>query len=147
MQSFREMPVEQLATLGYEQIGLAWQDASKELAALKLRETLLRMLFFNRCFPEPKFGTNHFQLGQGFLLKATYPQTFKVADTPEMEKALEQFDPIIQERLIKWSPELKVGEWNKLTEDQRLLFAEHVTSKPGMPQLEILAPGDPGNKK
>ena len=130
---------------------LAWEAAVKELAAAKDAEATLRKEVLAEAFafdPEAlREGTENFELGNGYKLKAVFKISRNLNNENEaVDKVLskiEKTDPegaFIAERLVKWKPELSVSEYKKLPEKFKKLFDEVVTSKEAMPSLELVAP-------
>ena len=130
---------------------LAWEAAVKELAAAKDAEATLRKEVLAEAFafdPEAlREGTENFELGNGYKLKAVFKISRNLNNENEaVDKVLSKIEKtgpegaFIAERLVKWKPELSVSEYKKLPEKFKKLFDEVVTSKEAMPALEMVAP-------
>ena len=130
---------------------LAWEAAVKALAAAKDAEAALRKEVLAEAFafdPEAlREGTENFELGNGYKLKAVFKISRNLKNENEaVDKVLSKIEKtgpegaFIAERLVKWKPELSVSEYNKLPEKFKKLFDEVVTSKEAMPSLELVAP-------
>lgn len=130
---------------------LAWEQAVKALAAAKDAEAALRKEVLAEAFafdPEAlREGTENFELGNGYKLKAVFKISRNLNNENEaVDKVLSKIEKtgpegaFIAERLVKWKPELSVSEYKKLPEKFKKLFDEVVTSKEAMPTLEIIAP-------
>ena len=130
---------------------LAWEQAVKALAAAKDAEAALRKEVLAKAFafdPEAlREGTENFELGNGYKLKAVFKISRNLNNENEaVDKVLSKIEKtgpegaFIAERLVKWKPELSVSEYNKLPEKFKKLFDEVVTSKEAMPALELVAP-------
>jgi hypothetical protein len=146
---YRELPVEQLVQLDPLAVLAAWHEASLELAQLKIREGHLRLAAFQKNVAAPVEGTNNVPLEGGYLLKAIGKVNYKVEDTAEMRAALVALPGETPQRLLKWEPNLSVSEWKRLLDTDPVAaatVAPFITSKPGMPDLKIIAPGEAGNK-
>lgn len=120
----------------------SWNQMQTQLAALKSAEMLLRIKIFKGLFPNPVEGTNSVPLGtEGWVIRAKYPITRKpdvallTAKAAELRKA-----GIVLEDVIRTIPELAVGEYRELTDDQRHLLDQVLEIKPGSPSLEIVLP-------
>lgn len=120
----------------------SWNQMQTQLAALKSAEMLLRIKIFKGLFPNPVEGTNSVPLGtEGWVIKAKYQITRKpdvallTAKAAELRKA-----GIVLEDVIRTIPELAVGEYRELTDDQRHLLDQVLEIKPGSPSLEIVLP-------
>ena len=129
---------------------LAWEAAVKALAAAKDAEAALRKEVLAEAFafdPEAlREGTENFELGNGYKLKAVFKISRNLNNENEaVDKVLSKIEKtgpegaFIAERLVKWKPELSVTEYKKLPEKFKKLFDEVVTSKEAMPSLELVA--------
>jgi hypothetical protein len=119
----------------------SWYTMAKELKVLRAKEILLRKQIFGHAFPNPHEGTNNFDLDDGYVLKGTYSLDRSVdegAFSSLKEKLREE--AINPDKLVQWKPSLVRKEYNKLTEDQKHLFDQCLTMKPGSPSLEIVLP-------
>ena len=130
---------------------LAWEAAVKLLAAAKDAEAALRKEVLAEAFafdPEAlREGTENFELGNGYKLKAVFKISRNLNNENEaVDKVLAKIEKtgpegaFIAERLVKWKPELSVSEYKKLPEKFKKLFDEVVSSKEAMPALELVAP-------
>ena len=130
---------------------LAWEAAVKALAAAKDAEAALRKEVLAEAFafdPEAlREGTENFELGNGYKLKAVFKISRNLNNENEaVDKVLSKIEKtgpegaFIAERLVKWKPELSFTEYKKLPEKFKKLFDEVVTSKEAMPSLELVAP-------
>lgn len=130
---------------------LAWEAAVKALAAAKDAEAALRKEVLAEAFafdPEAlREGTENFELGNGYKLKAVFKISRNLNNENEaVDKVLSKIEKtgpegaFIAERLVKWKPELSVSEYKKLPEKFKKLFDEVVTSKEAIPSLELVAP-------
>ncbi len=133
---------------------LAWEAAVKALAAAKDAEAALRKEVLAEAFafdPEAlREGTENFELGNGYKLKAVFKISRNLNNENEaVDKVLSKIEKtgpegaFIAERLVKWKPELSISEYKKLPEKFKKLFDEVVTSKEAMPSLEVVAPKAP----
>lgn len=119
----------------------AWYQMSQELRTLKAKESLLRKKIFGSAFPDPKEGTNNYDLADGYVLKGQH-----VLNRDVDIGALDALKPKLREEgvnpdnLVKYKPELKKAEYNKLTQEQKQLFDQCLIIKPGSPSLEIVLP-------
>ena len=130
---------------------LAWEVAVEALAGAKHAEAALRKEVLAEAFafdPEAlREGTENFELGNGYKLKAVFKISRNLNNENEaVDKVLSKIEKtgpegqFVAERLVKWKPELSVSEYKKLPEKFKKLFDEVVTSKEAMPSLELVAP-------
>lgn len=131
---------------------LAWRDSQAQLENAKSVEMALRRAVFEIKFPDPKEGTQRFELGNGWKLKAQFPYNYKLdpekaEDTLDKIAKLSPTAAVIADRLCKWKPEVSIKEYRLLCEDKspegekaRKLLDAILTITPGSPQLEIEPP-------
>ena len=130
---------------------LAWEQAVKALAAAKDAEAALRKEVLAEAFafdPEAlREGTENFELGNGYKLKAVFKISRNLNNENEaVDKVLSKIEKtgpegaFVAERLVKWKPELSVSEYKKLPEKFKKMIDEVVTSKEATPSLELVAP-------
>ena len=135
-----EIPANTLTQEDFNQ----WSAINEQIGKLKATEMLLRIKIFKVMFPNPTEGTNSVPLTNGYELKAKYPINRKVlpdmlaAHTKDLKAA-----GIKLGDLIRLTPDLAVGEYRKLTEEQLKLFDQILEIKPGAPALEIVLPKRP----
>lgn len=117
-----------------------WDKVQAEMKALKAKEMLIRQRIYRGIFARPDEGTNKHTFDDGSLLKATRVIDRKV-EIGAMQ-ALAAKDGPFQEAginanvLIKWTPELVIKEYRKLTPAQVLIFDQALIIKDGSPSLE-----------
>jgi hypothetical protein len=118
-----------------------WFKMHEELTALKASESLLRQKIFKACFPEPKENTNKFALPDGYVLNGKLSITRKLdvdAFTALKDEFIKAgFDPY---SLIKNVPELVLSQYRTLTAEQKSVFDQALTIKPGSVSLEVVKP-------
>jgi hypothetical protein len=118
-----------------------WYKLQEELKKVKAREMLLRTKIFGYFFPNPKEGTNNFELPDGYMLKGKHTINRDV-DPGAFQAMREQFSQagIHPDTLVQWKPSLKIKEYRKLTAEQLHLFDQCLIVKPGLPDLQIGLP-------
>jgi hypothetical protein len=125
-----------------------WLRMAHELSKIKSQEFLLRSRVFKHFFPHPDEGTNTFELGAGYKLKAAYPFTREVDEgslkSKDNEFKAAGIDPSL---LVKYKPALVTAIYRTLTLEQQRLFDTILTIKPGAPSLKIDAPKGKGKDK
>lgn len=104
----------------------AWLKAKKALSRAQEAETEARKAMVAASFPNGLAeGTNTFDLGGKWKLKITGVVTRKVdeAALPAiLERIAKKFDGYDAKDLIKYTPELKVGDYKKLPDNIRKMF-------------------------
>lgn len=119
----------------------AWYEMSQQLKTLRAKEMLLRKKIFDNAFPEPKEGTNNFELADGYMLKGKYELNRDID-----QGALDALKDTLREKginpdvLVKYKPSLSIREYRQLTEEEHKLFDQCLIVKPGSPSLEIVLP-------
>lgn len=118
-----------------------WYTMADELRKLRAAEMLLRKKIFDHYFPDPKEGTNSEDLGDDFVLKGVFKYDRKI-DEGAFDALQEEFreSKIKTDTLVKTTPSLKIGPYNKLNKKNKLLFDQCLIIKPGSPSLTITKP-------
>lgn len=115
-----------------------WYEAKNALQAAQAKERLLRDQVFSEYFVDPKEGTNNVKLATGDVLTAVYPMNRKIdkAILNGLGEALR--DNLINiDEVVEYKPELRVTNYRKLTDEQRLVLDQCITMTPGSPQISI----------
>ena len=126
---------------------LEWTGNVKALARIKDLEMKQRKALFEEMFPEPKIGTQHFELGLGYKVTAVYQNEHKLDETslqlvlPEIEK-LGDKAKIELDNALKYKPSLVKKGYDSLSEDVKELFDECVVTKPKLGSLKLIEPKD-----
>lgn len=118
-----------------------WQEAKRLLDINKAVEIKLRKELFGEFFPIPEEGTNTFELPEGWKIKGGYKLERKVdeAALPAVNAQLDDLG-VAFDKLVAFKPSLVKKEWNKLSEEAKLVFDEALITKPGTPTLEVVPP-------
>lgn len=131
-----------------------WYALQERMRNDKATEAMLRSRIYAYFFPKAKAGeegtegTNNYPLndGTGAVLKAD-----RKVDRKVDEAALDAYKASSKEegsnlpklpwnKLIRYKPELAVGEYKKLTAEERTACDQVLIIKDGSPQLEIVIP-------
>lgn len=117
-------------------------------------------------FPTPNKGTQRYDLGGGYKVKLQHTLTYSLGDKDkttddglpytieqqvlDLEAAITAKypveGPLLLKRLIKWKPEISGSEYEKLDKSNEIeaavqtMISEHLTVKPGSPQLAFEEP-------
>lgn len=121
-----------------------WQaarTAAEEVKPIIEKEQALRKEVFALFFPAPIEGTNKYDLLEGWVLKGTYKIDRKVDEqaVPAVTEALRNMGVNV-DLLISYEPKLKTATYRELTAEQRGVFDQALTIKPGSPTLELVPP-------
>ncbi len=117
-----------------------WFALKGQVKALQDRESELRREIFDLAFPNaPEKGTVRVDIGFGKQLKAVAKLNYTV-DREAMAAALQSgLDPDVHERVIRYKPEVSESELFKVADPKtKQLLSSFITSKPGMPSMEIV---------
>lgn len=142
-----------------------WLDAKPVLEQAKSAEAEARATVTKTLFPEPKKGTQRYNLNSGYKVKLVYGLTYTLGDKDKVDdegkkvsiesqvRAIEEKicdlgaeAELLCERLIRWKPELSASEYEKLDSDNatqlaiRNLIDGILTVKPASPQLTFEEP-------
>lgn len=159
-----ELTPEQLRDLRLSNLMPGWQSAKDELAAIKNEEMRLRKEVTEICFPNPKKGTQRFEFANGFKLKLVHGWAYKLGDKDKIGEdgvkiaVADQVDAVLDkiaelgaegrllaQRLVKWSPELVVSEYEALGNssvglEAKALIDAILTVEPKSPTLDLEPP-------
>jgi hypothetical protein len=129
-----------------DELILEQQEAAKQAAFYSKRDKELRALIYGMAFAGLDYGTQHnTPLGKGYFLKGKRPVNYKV-DPNTVDAALDELSQLgnegsfVADRVIKWSPELSLTEYKNLTAEQKAIVDKVITTTPGLPTLEVVAP-------
>ena len=123
-----------------------WADKAAELSRVKAEEMALRLELVDLFWPTRGTGTKTLDLGKGFTLAVTFDTNYTLAVEDKTRPALENIaaadpaGPELAKRLVKWTPELRVGEFKKLPTKLQRMILEVLTLKPATPTLELRVP-------
>lgn len=130
-----------------------WRTAKLIAAQAAAHELELRKALFATMFPNAHEGMNTVPLGNGWELKGDYKFNYNL-DRKAIDGVLDKIEALgergklIAERLVKFSPELSLTEYRKISgtdaTDQDKVIASLIntvlTVKPGTPALEVKEP-------
>ncbi len=118
-----------------------WWNIQEQLGKLKSQEALLRTRIFAHFFKDPREGTNKVPLSDGWQLNATHVINRSI-DRAALATLMKEFEeaniPVAE--LIEYKPDLKIGAYRQLTEEQRKKFDNALVIRPGTPQMKIELP-------
>ncbi len=128
-----------------------WYKMQADLSSLKRAESLLRARIFRHLFPLPTEGTNSLELDALPLFAGAEPTGYVIKAVHKIGRdidvaALTTLTPKFQDgklplpKLVKYTPELVLKEYRKLTAEESQLFDQALIVKPGSPALEIVLP-------
>ena len=115
-----------------------WYKLQEQLRNLKFQEMFLRRHIFSSFFPGATEGSHVVPISNGFELVAKVPYDYKV-DEASFKALKEEFEKagLAADKLVRWKPELEKRQYNTLTAEEKLLFDQCMTIKPGSPSLAI----------
>lgn len=118
----------------------AWRALDTQLIELKKQEMALRKELFKEVFNTEEEGAHQVDLPEGWKLKATVPYT-RSLDQSKMEETLKALKKAKADPdLIKIKYDLSVAEYRKLNDKVRAIVDAALTTKPGCPSMELIAP-------
>lgn len=130
---------------------MQWQDAAAFLRTYKDLEANLRARVTLACFGadiKNKDGTERLSLGMGYELKAVFKQNYKCGNVDKVTEAVDKLiaaaaegeGKFIAQRLFKWEPDIRPGEYKKLPPNLKAIIDACITISPGAPSLELIEP-------
>jgi len=142
-----------------------WLDRRAKLVEIKETEMVARTGVAKMLFPNPSKGTQRFPLGGGYAIKLVHKLNYTLGDANKVNgeggkvsradqvfeleakmAALGEVACVLTDRLIKWTPELSVTEYDKLDLSDpvqlqlRNLIDGILTVAPAAPALEFEEP-------
>lgn len=115
-----------------------WQEATKLSDYWQQREKELRVQIFNLAFANPEPGTNKVRISHGMALIGDYRMNYRI-DRPLLEEARkDRNDRLVLDRVISYRPEVRPGEFRKLSPEEHKTVGQIITETPSpSPGLEL----------
>lgn len=118
------------------------------MAQAKIRKEIIQKEILAMCFEKRTAGTNTYQLGHGYELKAVVQQKVKInkgepGDYTELAAAVQQLPPEIQATILRWTPEISSTVYKSLTKEQQDIINTVCTVNEFVAKLEIKEPKQP----
>lgn len=125
-----------------QQAFVAWQQIKQQLAAIQEQELKLRLQVIEAYFPDrDDEGTHTLKLEEGWKLQCVTRVNRKLENAKgETSAIVRQLPPEMAEKAVAWKPELKMRGYRDLPPEYRVLLDSVVTSTPGTPSLNLVAP-------
>lgn len=124
-----------------------WQRQKMLLDRVKADELRTRLAFANFAGdPTKSEGSERIPISDGVQVKITkvinYTFTSRedVADALERMKATGPEGIFLANRVVRWTPELCIGEWKKLLPLYRAILDPAINAREGTPSLAIIEP-------
>jgi hypothetical protein len=131
-----------------------WQKAKEALDIAKEFEIKVRTDAVHFAFdPTKQKGTERIELGNGYQAKAVKKINYGwIKDSDDkinkdaIETALNKIEDtgpageLIAARLVKWTPDLSLTEYNQLPQEFKSIIDEVIVTTEGTPTLEIIEP-------
>lgn len=102
---------------------------------MELRKRVHELVFNSKTDP----GTENYELGNGYKLKLSTKNNYKIDSTEAAEEMLSKL-PDHYHDLVKWKPELSTACFNQLPPDLKSVVEEYITITPATPALELVKP-------
>ena len=131
MDKYDAMTVEQLAD--------AWLKARKAAKEWVAFENALRQKMVARMFADPKKGTNKYTLSDGRIVKLMHQVTTKLDGGQAHVDVIRDLiaDGVLPKILLKAKYELAETVYKTLSDEQKLVLADYVVTKPESPQVTL----------
>lgn len=114
---------------------------NKEAGILADKAKKLRLEIAKLAFPNPREGSNTLALGNGYKLKVEHKinRRIDVAALTMFKDTFEGADIKVDD-LVRYKPELTVGNFKKLSEEKQRIFGQCLTITEGTPTVELVEP-------
>lgn len=129
-------------------LALKHAAAKARLGIALAEELVLRDQVVKACFPDGvKLNLNVCDLGGGNVVRVEVKPSVKF-DRGELDVALGlmrshgEAGPELADRLVKWSPEVRIGELNKLPEPFKGIVGPVVSVENGSMSVKLRQPGE-----
>jgi hypothetical protein len=138
-QAIKSSPAYRVSTLE------AWKSAKEALDSAQVLERALRdevVALFATNKDVMASGTETVETPLG-KLKIEHKLNYSLGDADEVDKALDLIEKsqeggnVIAERLVKWEPQIYVGEYKKLNDKQKAIIDKVLTIKPATKAIKI----------
>ncbi len=116
-----------------------WSATKIKLAKLKIEESTMRSKLFAFYFPLAKEGKTVEQMPEDWYLEGTQKMNRKI-DEAALKAVMEQLPEGSEDRLIKWKPELKLREYNKLHKKQQAIMDEAIIMTKATGSMKLCPP-------
>ncbi len=118
------------------------------MTSAKLRVEYIKKRVVDNLFPQKRIGTNTYELGQGYELKAVVQQRIKINKNEEndfshLAAMVEKLPEDIRAAILKWTPEISSTVYKSLTKEQQDIVNEVCTVHDYVATLEIKDPKQP----
>lgn len=117
----------------------AWRLCAAQLDTLKKQEMELRKALVTETFTSTLEGAHSIELDAGWTLKMTQPYT-RSLDQAKMPEVLKALKKLKANGAIKVKYDLSVAAYKALEGAARACIDEVLTTTPGSPSLELVAP-------
>lgn len=114
----------------------AWHTAVKNAEYWKNQELTLRNEIFGTAFPNPTPGTNKIRIAHDMALIGDHRINYRI-DQPGLDAGRSLIPAQIFDAVIGYTPRVRDAAYRKLSDDDRKLFSDFITEKPGTPGIEI----------
>jgi len=118
---------------------MEWNRTQAEMKRLQSLERLMRDEVVATVFPDAKNGTNNFELGAGWKLKAVTGMENKL-DVNMFQVISARLKPETIESCIKYTPDLVAAGYKALPDEEKAILNEAITTKPKAVQLTLVPP-------
>lgn len=118
---------------------MEWNKTQTEMKRLTTLERLMRDEVVATVFPDAKKGTNNFELGAGWKLKAVTGVETKL-DANMFAMISSKLKPETIESCIKYTPDLIAAGYKALSQEELDILNEAITTKPKAVQLTLVPP-------
>lgn len=118
---------------------MLWQESVKQLARAKELEAAMRKHIVDNMFTK-QIGTENIELGAGYKLKAVKKVHHRLGAVNKVDAMLDRLENWQAERLVSWTPKLKLSEYKLLDDATKKIVDEVVTVVEATPTLELVPP-------
>lgn len=124
----------------FDTLILEWNELQGKLAELKKQEMEMRKELIARTFNVNSIGTQNYELGNGYKLKAVIKESTSLTSTREVEEVISKLSDQLKYTLFEKKYSLSNKVLKTLNDEERKMVESVIIRKPAAPSLELVLP-------
>lgn len=124
----------------FDTLILEWNELQGKLAELKKQEMEMRKELIARTFNVNSIGTQNYELGNGYKLKAVIKESTSLTSTREVEEVISKLSDQLKYTLFEKKYSLSNKVLKTLNDEERKMVEAVIVRKPAAPSLELVLP-------
>lgn len=124
----------------FDTLILEWNELQGKLAELKKQEMEMRKELIARTFNVNSIGTQNYELGNGYKLKAVIKESTSLTSTRDVEEVISKLSDQLKYTLFEKKYSLSNKVLKTLNDEERKMVEAVIVRKPAAPSLELVLP-------